>query len=453
MKRALQLTVSLAISVACLWWTFRQLFDPAEPQALHAPYDAPAGKEAEWERLGLRLAPGPEGLTVSSVRQGSIAARLRLAVGDVLLALDKKPISSLEQLRAALAEGERGLVLVRRQLRNWDVMWESLRAANYLWLLPYLLLLTGIHLCRTLRWGNLLAGLEKVPFRKLNEASGIGFMLLILLPFRLGEFARPFLVAQRSQIRRSAAMTTVVLERIVDGIAIATLLRILLFFVPDELGGIDRLKLGANLMFLVFGGGLAFLLFALWQRERAVQLVRATAGKISASAADRMAEVVDAFVGAMKQLPGPGQLFSFFFFTAGYWVLNGLGMSLFARAFDCAVGGTAVCEPLLLTTFQGFLVLAVLVVGLMIPAAPGGAGTFQAFIILALSVFLPPSVVNSSGLAYANVLWLVQMAQQVAFGLVLALVSKQSLKDIFSKLNSEAPANGGALTAARRASG
>ncbi|MBI3184147.1 MAG: flippase-like domain-containing protein [Myxococcales bacterium] len=316
-------------------------------------------------------------------------------------------------------------------------MWESLRSASYLWLFPYLLILTGIHLCRTLRWGNLLSGIEKVPFRKLNEAAGIGFMLLIVLPLRLGEFARPFLVAQRSRIRRSAAMTTVVLERIIDGIIIAALLRVLVIFVPEGLPGVERLTLGANIMFGVFGGGLAFLLFALWQRERAVALVRATAGRISARAADRVAEVVDTFVGAMRQLPRPGQVFRFFLFTAGYWVLNGWGMSLLANAFDCTNAGSAVCEPLHLTVFQGYVVLAMLVVGLMIPAAPGAAGTFQLFIVLALSVFQPSSVVYSSGVAYANVIWIVQILQQLTFGAVLALLSKQSLKDIFRKMGEE----------------
>ncbi len=59
----------------------------------------------------------------------------------------------------------------------WAVMWTSLRTANWLVLLPYLLMLVVIHLARTARWGNLLSGLEVVPFKKLNEASAIGFML------------------------------------------------------------------------------------------------------------------------------------------------------------------------------------------------------------------------------------------------------------------------------------
>src|SRR5712692_4447115 len=164
---------------------------------------------------------------------------------------------------------------------NWHEQWQSLRSANYWWLVPYLAILLLIHVFRTLRWGYLLSGLEKVKFRQLNQASGIGFMMLLLLPFRLGEFARPFLIAQRSSIRRSAAMTSVVLERIVDGISIAALLRILLFFIPQETSQIRYARWGANLMFTVFGGGLAFLLFALWHQARAVKLVRGSVGRLS----------------------------------------------------------------------------------------------------------------------------------------------------------------------------
>ncbi len=320
---------------------------------------------------------------------------------------------------------------------RWEEMVASLRSANYLWLIPYFGLLVLIHLCRTLRWGNLLSGIEKVPFRALNEASAIGFMMLIVLPFRLGEFARPFLIAQRSGIRRSAAMTSVVLERIADGITIAVLLRVLMFFMPAETDEIRHVRLGANLMFVIFGGGLCFLLFAHWQRQRAVALVRATAGRVSPRIAEKVAEIVDTFVGALRQLPNGRNIAGFVLFSAGYWALNGLGMSLLANAFDCSLAGASVCAPLQLTVFQGYVVLAVLVVGLMIPAAPGSAGTFQAFVLLAISIFLPDGVWKTSGVAYAWVLWMVQMAQQLSFGLIFLLLGKQSFQDIAGNLNKQ----------------
>lgn len=327
---------------------------------------------------------------------------------------------------------------------RWPEMWGSLRSANYLWLVAYLGVLGVVHVARTARWGNLLSGLESVPFKRLNEASAIGFMMLIILPFRLGEFARPYLIAERSNIRRSAAMTTVVLERIIDGIIIATLLRALLFFVKTDSPNIDRIALGSNVMFLVFGGGLAFLITARWQHDRVIGLMRAVIGRISPKIAERAIYVVDGFVSALKQLPDARNLALFSFWTTVYWVANGLGMSLLTRAFDCSNAGGAVCVPLSLTAFQGFVALSVLIVGLMIPAAPGSAGTFQAFVLLGLSVFVPSEVVNSSGVAYANVLWVVQILQQILVGAVFLFLSQGSLKDIAGKLSNQASKTEGA---------
>jgi uncharacterized protein (TIRG00374 family) len=316
---------------------------------------------------------------------------------------------------------------------DWSQQWASLRTANYLWLVPYFGVLTAIHLCRTLRWGYLLQGIEKVPFKKLNEASAIGFMMLLVLPFRLGEFARPYLIAQRSGIRKSAAMTSVVLERIVDGLFVATLLRVLLFFIPAEAETLRYVRFGSTVMFAVFGGGLFFLLFALWKQQLAVSLVRGTLGRAVPKAADKAAEVVDSFVGAMRQLPDARAIAGFFLCTVVYWGLNGFGMALVSRAFDMGP----------LTTFQGFVVLCVLVVGLMIPAAPGMMGTFQAATKFGLALFLPASIVNGQGLTYANVLWLSQTVQQVGFGLLFMSLSQMSFREIARNLE-EPPVQGSA---------
>jgi hypothetical protein len=319
----------------------------------------------------------------------------------------------------------------------FDTFMVSLRGANWLMLLPYLVVLTAIHLARTLRWGNLLSGLEVVPFKRLNEAAAIGFMMLIILPFRLGEFARPFLIAQRSGIRRSAAMTTVVFERVVDGMAIAILLRILLFFVPGEPGIMESIRAGATVMFLVFGGGLAVLLLGRWKHDLVVGAVERTLGRVAPSLGTKVVGIVDGFLGAMRQLPDRANMAKFFAWTAAYWAANGFGVMLLANAFSCDGGTLPGCAPLHLDLIQGFLVLCVSIVGLMIPAGPASTGTMQSFVKLALSAFAAKDVVNGSGVAFANVLWLVQVLQQIAFGLVFLGTSQLSFTQIAGELSAE----------------
>ncbi len=321
---------------------------------------------------------------------------------------------------------------------QWEAMWSSLRSANWAVTMPvFIASLLLIQLARTLRWGHLLSSLEKVPFKQLNEASAIGFMMLIILPFRLGEFARPLLIAQRSNIRRSAAMTSVVLERIIDGLIIATLLWVLMFFVPADARGINLIRSGATAMFLVFGGGFLFLLLARWRHELVMSVLRRTLGRLAPGPTEKIIGIVDGFVSALRQLPDAKNFALFFFWTAVYWLANGAGMAFFANGFDCSGANGAACVPLELTLFQSFFVLCVTIVGMLIPAAPGSAGTVQFALKLGLSVFLTDEVVNSSGVAYANVLWLTQILQQILFGVVFMVVSRGSFRDLAGKLSEQ----------------
>jgi len=312
---------------------------------------------------------------------------------------------------------------------RWNELWASLRTANYVWVIPYVVILLLIHLSRTARWGALLASQERVRFRALNDASAIGFMMLLVLPFRLGEFARPFLIAQRSSIRRSAAMTSVVLERIADGVFVALLLRGLLFVVHGNATPMRLARYGANVMFLIFFGGFLFLLFAAWHHDRAVALVRGTLGRISPSLGERASGIVNTFVGALKQGHRPAEMVAFLAWTILYWGLNGFGMWVLMQAF-----------PFQLTLVQCYVVMCLVVVGVMIPAAPGMVGTFQAAVKLGLSIFLPAAVVNGPGLAYANVLWLCQTAQQIGLGLIFLSIDQLSFRDLAGRLDREGDA-------------
>jgi hypothetical protein len=73
----------------------------------------------------------------------------------------------------------------------------------------------------------------------------------------------------------------------------------------------------------------------------------------------------------------------------------------------------------------------------MIPGAPGMIGTFQAGVKLGLSLFLSPAVLNGTGVAYANVMWLCSTGQQVLLGVVLMGLGSVSFREIAGKLGME----------------
>jgi glycosyltransferase 2 family protein len=280
----------------------------------------------------------------------------------------------------------------------------EIQHADYRWLWPYLAVLTLIHLIRTVRWGILLEPVAKVPFGRLNAVSAVGIMALIVLPFRLGEFARPYLVAERPHLRVSAALSSVVVERVVDGLFTAVLLFVTLLAVPEGTRGLQAFRAAGLLVFLAFAALLAFLVLAHLNRARAVRLTHRLVDPLSPRVAERASGMMDAFIHGLRLVPSRRKIAAFFLLTAMYWALNGWGIQMFARSFGFSLG-----------LVEAYTVLGVLVVGVMVPAGPGMVGTFQAAIVAGLSLFVTDA--GERGLAFANVLWAVQFAQQTIFGL------------------------------------
>jgi uncharacterized protein (TIRG00374 family) len=255
------------------------------------------------------------------------------------------------------------------------------------------------------RWGLLLEPVAKVPFARLNAASAVGFMALVLLPFRLGEFARPYLVAEPGRLRVSTALSSVVMERIADGIFTGLLLSFTLLAVPDSAPGVAVLRVGGVVVSLAFVAALGFLVVAYRSRALAVRFAGAALRPLSPGLAERFQGMLDAFIHGLRLLPGPGQLALFVALTVVYWGLNALGMKVLAIGFGFDLGFVQSCA-----------LLGVLVVGIMIPAGPGMVGTFQGAIVVGLGMFAPAAAVATRGTAYANVLWATQVVQLVVLG-------------------------------------
>jgi glycosyltransferase 2 family protein len=319
----------------------------------------------------------------------------------------------------AISAGALVLTLRGKQL---GVIWAEMLHADYRWLWPYLAVLLTIHVIRTVRWGILLEPVAKVPFSRLNAVSAVGFMALVLLPFRLGEFARPYLIAERPRLRVSAALSSVVVERVADGLFTAVLLILTLLAVPEGTRGLHAFRLAGVIVFLAFASLLAFLVLAYRNRPRAVRLTHRLLDPFSKHAAERAAGMMDAFIHGLRLVPSRRKVASFFLLTLVYWAMNGWGIQIFARSFGFR-----------LDLLSAYTVLAVLVVGVMIPAGPGMVGTFQAAVAGGLSLFVAGA--GERAFAFANVLWLVQLGQQTLLGVFFLFSRHIRLARIF-----EAPA-------------
>ncbi|MFT4705334.1 MAG: uncharacterized membrane protein YbhN (UPF0104 family), partial [Bradymonadia bacterium] len=165
---------------------------------------------------------------------------------------------------------------------------------------------------------------------------------------------------------------------------------------------------------MVFGGASIGLALFVWQREIAEKLVAATFGladlvqskvtKRELGLSEKLVGLMNGFVYGVDALRRDGALFWFVGLTFVYWGINAFGIWLLAVGFGIA-----------LPWYAGAGLLAVLVVGIMLPAGPGLVGNFQIALTAGLTLYLPDSEIGASALAFTLVMNAIQLVIQVGF--------------------------------------
>lgn len=292
-----------------------------------------------------------------------------------------------------------------RQL-EWAEFWPYLAG--------YLVLLAITHFCRAWRWNNLLHPIGvTLSGPRLLAISSVGFMAILALPARLGEFVRPALIRQKGHISASAALGTVAVERIVDGLLVSMFVFGALFArrgpdAPDWMMPTAYAALG------VFSAAMVFLIFAFKWPERAVKTAVAMTfiRRFSPRIADKIEEKLHSMISGFTVLEDRKNLFIFVVWSILYWATNGLSLWVLARGFGLDL-------PLM----AAFATMGLVAVGITLPNSPGLTGQYQWFTLLGLGLYLPKAVVSGPGEAFAHALWLIQVIWYMGVG-ALALASR-----------------------------
>ena len=144
-----------------------------------------------------------------------------------------------------------------------------------------------------------------LPLGRLLPISSVGFMAILVLPLRLGELVRPYFVARAGHVRMSAALGTVAVERIIDGLCISVLFfGAYLVSASTSSAGSGfpaELRVAAWLSLLGFLGLTSFLVLALFRTELAIRLflrvslLQTIAPARGARVAERIRSVISGF--------------------------------------------------------------------------------------------------------------------------------------------------------------
>jgi glycosyltransferase 2 family protein len=246
---------------------------------------------------------------------------------------------------------------------------------------------------RLVRWRLLLRDESGAPLKPwpLWHATAIGFMANNLLPFRAGELVRVFAATKLSGARFTAAMSSIAVERIFDGLAIIGLLALGLLTsdLPSDavVGGVSLARAAQAAGLLSFAA--LFIAAAIVAFPAAAErLVRRLlpAGRFT----ERAIATIEGIRHGLAALRSPVRLAGVIAWSIALWLVNALAMWVSFAAFDIPVG------------FGGALVLqGVLVIGISVQLTPGFVGQFEAAIVAALALYgISNDVASSYAIAY-----------------------------------------------------
>lgn len=264
-----------------------------------------------------------------------------------------------------------GLLALLARAVNPDQLGAALATADLRVVAPAMgLYFLGLWL-RAVRW-RLLLPPGSGSTGSLFQALAIGFAVNNVLPARLGEVARAYLLHHWRGVPYGNTVASVVVERVLDGLALAGLLLLALRFVPapDYLQGVGLL-VGAG-----FAGGAVALGLIAWRADALVRLVGWLGRPLPPRYAALLVRLAAGFARGLGLVRGWRLLARLAALSLGAW-LSELGL-FYALMLGFPRLGTA-SFPLAVVsgTVANFATL--------LPSSPGYVGTFDSALVKVLS--------------------------------------------------------------------
>src|SRR5712692_6113741 len=241
-------------------------------------------------------------------------------------------------------------------------------AADWRFVAPAILLyFVGVWL-RSARWGLLLPE-HMVTTSTLFRALVVGFTVNNLLPLRIGEVARTYLLNRWCSIPFGATIASLVVERVLDGLSLAMLMLVALTVVPAP----GYLRWAGGVAALGFLSGAALLALGAWRTSAITSIAGFVARFLPARFGAIVERLAASFSRALVLVHDPVRL------------TRVLGLSLLAWCFELGLFFVLLVAFGLPASYP----LALLVgsagnFATLIPSSPGYAGTFDAAVITVL---------------------------------------------------------------------
>lgn len=270
------------------------------------------------------------------------------------------------------------MVLLLRKI-DFRQLATALVTVDYRFILLSVLFTFVSYFLRAVRWRYLLIPEKTIPLSSLYPATIIGYMANNLLPARLGEFVRAYVLARREGLQTPTVFASLVIDRLFDGFTVMLMLLFTLFTLHlpqgmEEAG--TAVRAGGVVMFLLYAGVVVFLVLLKRQTMRTLAFVGWVLKPFPRVVSERLIPLLGSFIAGIRLSVKGRHIAAVLLSSLLIWTFAVLPI-------DCTLRGFGIHLPITASMF----IMVLLVFAVMVPASPGFIGTYHYACFKGLSVF------------------------------------------------------------------
>ncbi len=240
-----------------------------------------------------------------------------------------------------------------------------------------------------------------------------------LLPARLGEFVRVYVLGEKEGIDKSAVFASLVLDRLFDGFTVLLIL-LFTFFTVELPPGMEKVQhglvVGGYVTLAIYLSVVAFLFMLKAQTVRTLHLVGTLLKPFPARFAEKLIPMLGSFIEGLRLSSRPSELLALIATSLVIWATAIWPVDMLLRAFGIVLPFTA-----------SMFIMVFLVFAVMVPASPGYVGTYHAACVYGLMAF---NIQLEKALSVALIIHGVSFFPVIALGLIYLWRDNVSLKKI-----------------------
>jgi glycosyltransferase 2 family protein len=298
---------------------------------------------------------------------------------------------------------------------NFRQMLEIFSRLNPWWIVLVCCLTPWAWFFRALLWKQLIGRRCQPSTWNLFRIITIGYMLNNLLPLKIGEIVRAWLLGKKENLPISLAIGTVVVERILDVMTLLVYFAFMMFFIPFA----PWLKLSGLVVGGIGLGMFAVVLITYRFGERFTVWLEKPFYRLPGNAGPWLHGQLARFLEGLRLIEKPSQLLKAFLWCLITWMV---------WIVICYV--TFLAFGLQLPFLAAIFLMVVLNFGLMIPSSPGGLGVYEFMVILSLS---PYGVGKEAALSVAFFSHIIPYLVNVLVGWIFAVQMNLSMGKMYAE--------------------